>query len=86
VHIHDEPTAIFVNEECYFETIIVATNYAGSGKDKVLGSFQWGYKSFGKVLTFSDHINGGIRLHSEASPEALQIIKNDYPDYQLYNQ
>ncbi len=63
----------------HMETIFVATNFENSGQDKVLGVFQWGWNSHGK-----DAYGQNIQLGNTISPKALEIIKNDYPNYTFY--
>lgn len=42
----DEPTAVFANYSIIFETAIIAIDYMGSGQDKVLGVFRWGWVDY----------------------------------------
>lgn len=78
IRMYDNPTAVFGRDVSSFETIIVATNYNGSGVDKVLGAFQWGWTSYG-----TKPITNGIILTSYVPQAALNIIKHDYPNYKF---
>jgi hypothetical protein len=75
IRVYDRPGAVYAHEKIMFETLVVAVNYAGSGKDKILGSFKWGSSSFGSKVTTK------IKFNSTISSEARNIIKHDYPNY-----
>lgn len=74
----DHQTGAYYNETSRFYTILVATNYDGSGVDKFLGGFTWGYDN-----TFTKINNGVINFSPTVSPEAIKIIKQDYPGYKF---
>ena len=77
---YDRPGAVAVHKIAKFETIIIAINYKGSGKDKVLGSFSWGWRSNGRIRL---HTGNGVQLNKTITPTSRRIIKYDYPSYQL---
>jgi hypothetical protein len=77
----DYPTAS-QNLPClYFETYIVATNYNNSGQDLILGNFSWGFVN-GSSLTGTQPI---FTPGNYISQPALDIIKNDFPNFNFYN-
>src|SRR5207302_6010596 len=39
----DVPAAATLHDQAFFETAIVCLNYKGSGSDKLLESFKWGF-------------------------------------------
>jgi RHS repeat-associated protein len=77
----DKPGAISYHKISKFETSVVAINYLGTGKDKVLGTFSWGWSGNG---TAPFHKGNGVNLTSTFSSGTNQIIKHDYPTYQLW--
>lgn len=77
----DEPAAIFTNISVIFETAVIAVNYKGSGKDKILGAFRWGWDDYEPV-----HTGNGINLQPSFSLNALKVVKKDYPNYHFYEE
>jgi len=77
IHVYDRPNSHTLRKVVRFETIIVATNYMGSGKDVMLGTFQWSWNN--------GVSSGGLTL---TSPEkkAREIIKIDYPAYKFFGE
>jgi hypothetical protein len=76
VNIYDKPTAQLAFETIVFETAIVAINYNGSGSDKILASFQWGFGNYGQCSN-----TNSITLSPTVSSQFRAILKNDYPNY-----
>ena len=60
-----------------FQTIIVAQNFYGSGQNVIMGVYNWGFKN--GVQT---HRNG-IPPTTNITNRSTDIIKNDYPTYNL---
>jgi hypothetical protein len=81
LRMHDEPTGVRFHKTEKFETIIIATNYKGTGKNYVLGAFKWGFKNHGNSA-----IHNRIKLNKTVSPTTKKIIAHDYPNYKFYNQ
>lgn len=73
--------------EANFETIIVAKDYRGTGKDKILAHFSWGTVDMlgTKNIDFSKY-SGGIDLkkNGDISELSREIINFDYPNYQFH--
>jgi RHS repeat-associated protein len=78
----DVPGAVVYHTELLFETYIVITNYASTGKDQVVGRIDWGYQkdNNGNLVTVGTPT---IINTSEFSERAAEIIKNDYPTYEV---
>ncbi|HET7117956.1 MAG TPA: RHS repeat-associated core domain-containing protein [Hanamia sp.] len=72
--------------EANFETIIVAKNYRGTKKDKILGHFRWGTVDLvgTKNIDFEKY-KGGIDLKGDGkiSEISKEIINFDYPNYKF---
>ena len=79
VDIYDAPLAQLNFKTLSFETAIIAINYNGTGSDKVLASFQWGFTNYGTPTT------NVISLQPNVSAQFLSILKNDYPNYSIKN-
>lgn len=75
IDIYDEPLAVMGFGSVLFQTSIMAINYKGSGYDKVLASFEWGFV-FGE-RRFHD----GVSLRPGMSTLSETIIRHDYPNY-----
>jgi hypothetical protein len=77
---------VALHEEAHFETAIVAVDFKGTKKDKILKVFKWGWLSKGTKPTVSKgtEIAGapsGISVSSSVSSEFKNIVKHDYPKY-----
>lgn len=86
VRIYDAPGAVALHDQAYFETAVVAVNYRGTGRDKVLKVFTWGWTDKGtkptvKKGTKISGADSGVRVKSSPSPEWRNIVKHDYPKY-----
>ena len=86
IRIYDRPAAATLWDEVHFETAVVATNFKGKKKDKILKAFKWGWRGKGTKPTIKKgtRIAGspsGISVHSSVSPGFRNIVKNDYPKY-----
>lgn len=86
IRVYDRPSAVVHFDEAIFETAVVAVDYKGKGKDKVLKVFRWGWKNKGADAIHGKGIklNGaptGISMKGGFSGTAKQIISNDYPNY-----
>ena len=86
IRIFDRPGAVALHDEAYFETAVVAVNYRGTGKDKILKAFKWGWTGKGtkSVIGKGTKIGGassGILVRSNVSPEFRNIVRHDYPKY-----
>jgi len=78
IRMYDRPGAVYQHKIAKFETIIIATNYKGTGKDYVLGAFKWGWKNNGKTA-----LHSGVKLNKTMSATARKIIAHDYPGYKF---
>lgn len=88
IRVTDVPGAVALHDEAYFETAIVAINYKGKGRDKVLRVFRWGWKGKGTKSTIGkgtkiDGADSGILVRSSVTPEFRNIVKHDYPKYRF---
>jgi hypothetical protein len=86
VRIFDLPGAVALHDAAHFETAIVAVNCKGTGRDKVLKVFKWGWTEKGgkptiKKGTEIDGADSGVKVLSKPSPEWRNIVKHDYPKY-----
>ncbi|NHA03477.1 hypothetical protein G7092_06720 [Mucilaginibacter sp. HC2] len=73
----DEQNGAYYNDISTFNVIVVAQNYNGTGVDRLLGGFTWGYNNMAQI-------NGGQIIYSPTvSPAAIQIIQQDYPGYKF---
>jgi RHS repeat-associated protein len=86
VRVYDNPNGQYLRKALRFETIIVATNYMGSGQDVILGSFNWGWTGQG-TSTIHSATGTGISLNnSSPNGNSQKIISNDYPTYKFFGQ
>lgn len=88
IRVYDRPGAVAFHEEAFFETGIVAVNYKGKGKDKLLKVFKWGWKDLGKKPIHGKGIklggkSTGISLKGSFSSTSKKIIANDYPNFKF---
>jgi hypothetical protein len=88
INVFDAPGAVALHEEARFETAIVAVNYKATGKDKVLKAFKWGWHAKGtdpmvKKGTEIAGVDSGLKVSSSVSPEFVNIVKHDYPKYDI---
>jgi hypothetical protein len=88
IKVTDTPTAVAHYDEVFFETAIVAVNHDGTGRDKLLKAFKWGWTGKGSTPEFAQGtaIGGkpsGVLVRSSVTPEFTNIVKNDYPTYKL---
>jgi hypothetical protein len=83
LNIVDAPNAARLHSEAYFETAIACLNYQGSGKDKLLDSFKWGFISMGTVPkpSPSSANSSNLELHPSPSAKHEETLKADYPGY-----
>lgn len=82
---HDDPGAQNYADVVKFSTYIVATDYLGTGKDRILGSFNWGWTGFGQNQIHRNGVNPfDMKSGNYISPTDHQILKNDYPNYNLF--
>jgi hypothetical protein len=86
VRIFDRPGAVALHDAAHFETAIVAINYKGRGRDKILKVFRWGFTDLGTKPTIKKGetiagVDSGIQVRSSPTPEWKNIVKHDYPKY-----
>jgi hypothetical protein len=86
VRITDAPGAAALHDEAYFETAVVAINHDGTGKDKILQAFDWGWTGKGTTSTVGKGTqiagkDSGINVKSSVSSRFDNIVKNDYSTY-----
>ena len=43
----DAPISLVDHEETYFETAMICRDYKGSGQDKVIAVYRWGWVDYG---------------------------------------
>ncbi|WP_100342576.1 RHS repeat domain-containing protein [Mucilaginibacter auburnensis] len=85
----DRQNGAFYNEKSVFDVILVATNYNGTGVDRLLGGFTWGYDLYRLQINGGNFVQGASYLFSDSdfrrniSAEALKIINKDYPKYKF---
>jgi hypothetical protein len=92
IRVTDTPAAVFSRDEAHFETAIVAVNYNGGTKDKVLKVFKWGWLNNGTDPTVGKYwsnskiggVDSGISIRGSVSPEFTNIVKFDYPKYKFF--
>ncbi len=78
INFYDAPNVFLDFKKVSFETIIVAKDYHGS--PYLLGSFRWGSGEGGVYGC------GTVpKKLGPVSPNALKIIKNDYPSFKFKN-
>lgn len=77
----DEPTAALFTKKVTFETIIVLTNYRGSGLDKPIGGFSWGYDNYGTKPT---HNALNFEVDFTFSKKSNEVLNIDYSRYNFY--
>jgi YD repeat-containing protein len=68
-----------------FQTILVATNFYGSGQNVVMGVFNWGFSYGGSSVSNNDgqtHRSNVVDF-TNIKPSSLEILKTDYKTYQL---
>jgi hypothetical protein len=87
IRVFDAPGAVAMHDEAHFETAIVAVDFKGKGKDKILKAFRWGWTGKGTKSTIGKgtEIGGkasGISVRSSVTPEFRNIVKHDYPKYE----
>jgi RHS repeat-associated protein len=76
--VYDDENGGFLYNVSQFEDILVARNYNGSGVDRLLGGFTWGYSN-GQPI-----VDGLINtFNPTVSNQAIQIIQHDYPNYKF---
>jgi RHS repeat-associated protein len=89
IRIYDKPTIQNGVEILKLTTIIIAVDYNGSGKDLILGSFDWGWKGFDFTGSFPILKNAWvspISLNNEKiSDTNLQILNHHYSEYSFFN-
>ncbi len=91
INVTDRPGAVALHDEAHFETAIVAVNYNGTTKDKVLKVFKWGWLNLGVDPTVGKYwpnskiggVKSGISIMGTVSPEFTNIVKHDYPKYRF---
>jgi RHS repeat-associated protein len=77
IRVYDRPNSHTLRKVVRFETIIIATNYMGSGKDVMLGTIKWEWNN--------GVSSGGLNLTTPGA-KALEIINIDYPTYKFFGQ
>ena len=86
VRVFDAPGAVAMHDEAHFETAIIAVDFKGTKKDKVLQAFKWGWTAKGTKpdVDKGTKIAGkasGLSISSSVSPTFKRIVKHDYPKY-----
>jgi hypothetical protein len=89
IQVTDAPAAVALHEEAHFETAIVAVDFNGKKKDKILKAFKWGWTGKGTKATFGkgSEIAGadsGVQILSGVTPEFKKIVAHDYPKYEYF--
>ena len=79
IKVYDRPNVQNIRDVVRFQTMVVATNYLGSGQDLMLGSFEWGWKGQGSTAIHGSTIN----LSNSISTNSMNIMQFDYPSYNL---
>jgi hypothetical protein len=78
----DAPGAVALHNEAYFETSIACLNYQGTGSDKLMDTFKWGWTGLGTTFKPSP-VSNGNSMETAATPSAKfeETLKADYPGY-----
>ena len=83
ISINDRPNFQDLSQSTLFSTYIIGQNYLGSGKDRILGGFDWSYSNGN--LQNSGGINGVNFVPTNSmSPLNMAILQHDYPSYHFY--
>lgn len=81
VQFYDEPWGAAFSSKVNFTTYLIGVNYLNTGRDRILGSFSWGFTNNGGTPTFSGvNFKPGFAI----TPIDLNIIKHDYPSYSFF--
>jgi hypothetical protein len=82
VNIYDDPTARNIPHSVInFQTIIVATNFYGSGQNVVMGVYNWGFRNSSGTPA-QTHTTNTVNF-STIRQSSLNILRKDYPSYNL---
>ena len=82
ITLDDVPRGASIHRHIVFEANIVAVNYKGSGRDKVIGSFTYGWNDKGV-----NPIHGGaINISPTISNTSRTILAKQYSNYKLFGE
>jgi hypothetical protein len=78
----DVPGAARLHDQAYFETAFVCLNFNGSGSDKLLDSFQWGFTGRGTTFKPSPYSSQTAIVNLSApSAKFQETLRADYSGY-----
>jgi len=90
IRLSDRPDAVRLHGISEFETAIMFTDFEGTGADRVLASYRWGYTcaALGQDPEYSHVPLGGAEIDfpdegAATSAEFKAIVGHDYPDYRF---
>ncbi|MBI3133518.1 MAG: hypothetical protein HYZ14_02475 [Bacteroidetes bacterium] len=84
IWVYDKPNAqgnSFASVQ--FQTVIVATNFYGSGVDVVMGTYNWGFVNNSMTNTMMQTHQSNTVNFVAPTPRTMDIIQNDYPQYKI---
>ncbi len=82
INIYDRPGLAFTPlSTTNFQTIIVATNFYGSGQNVVMGVYDWGFKN-SNLQTYPTHSRNSFEFTS-IKASSINILKTDYSKFKL---
>lgn len=94
--LRDAQEAALVHEICCYSSLVVAVNYKGTSRDKMLGRIKWRFKDFGiatihgataqKIKDVYQPVDVKLALSTRPTSPERDIIRNDYPDYKFYGE
>jgi hypothetical protein len=89
IEVTDTPGAAALHDEAHFETAIVAVDFNGKKKDKILKAFKWGWTGKGTKEDFAKGskiagADSGVQMLSGVTPGFKNIVKHDYPSYDYF--
>ena len=83
LHFRDIAGAVSSSSKVNFTTYLIGVNYLNTGKDRILGSFNWGFTNNGQTPTFTSLVfTPGFNMGTND----LNTIKHDYPGYSFFGQ
>jgi hypothetical protein len=83
VNVTDTPAAARLHDQAFFETAFVCLNHRGSGKDKLLESFNWGFVDRGATYKPNPRTSrtSGLQINSSPSDKFTETLGADYSGY-----
>ena len=86
VNLHDNPDAQGnINAVVNFQTVIISTNFYGSGQNVVMGVYNWGFTKGGSLAAINNgqtHQTNKIEF-TNLTTQSQAILKKDYPAFIL---